>query len=85
MVDIRRTKSNATTMGPSHGFVVETSMQLHGMVAANALQSSSSALQPTSAVGIAEQPPHDPGTSTALQLPALITRATLPRCPAVGA
>ncbi|KAI5339255.1 hypothetical protein L3X38_018527 [Prunus dulcis] len=45
MVDTRRTKSNATTMGPSHGFVVETSMQPHEIVAANALQSSSSALQ----------------------------------------
>ncbi|CAL2258022.1 unnamed protein product [Prunus armeniaca] len=50
MVDTRRTKSNATTMGPSH-----------------------------------EQPPHDPGTSTALQSPAPITGAALPRCPAVGA
>ncbi|XP_020421262.1 uncharacterized protein LOC109949601 [Prunus persica] len=71
-------------MGPSHGFVVESSMQPYGIVATNTLQSSSSALQPPSAAGIAEQPPHDPGTSTALQLPAPITGATLPRCPAVG-
>ncbi|CAL9003154.1 unnamed protein product, partial [Prunus brigantina] len=61
MVDTRRTKSNATTTGPSHGFVVETSMQPHGI------------------------PPHDPGTSIALQSPAPITGAALPRCPAVGA
>ncbi|KAI5324335.1 hypothetical protein L3X38_033408 [Prunus dulcis] len=72
-------------MGPSHGFVVETSMQPHGIVAANALQSSSSALQPPSAAGIAEQLPHDPRTSTALQLPELITGAALPRCPTVEA
>ncbi|KAI5332695.1 hypothetical protein L3X38_022824 [Prunus dulcis] len=85
MVDTRRTKSNATTMGPSHGFVVETSMQPHGIGAANALRSSSSALQPPSAAGIAEQPPHDPGTSTSLQLPAPITGAALPRCLAIGA
>ena len=85
MVDTRRTKSNATTTGPSHGFVVETSMQQHGIMPANALQPSSSALQPPSAAGIAEQPPHDPGTSTALQSPAPITGAALPRCPAVGA
>ncbi|CAL9007763.1 unnamed protein product [Prunus brigantina] len=85
MVDTRRTKSNATTTGPSHGFVVETSMQPHGIVAADALQPSSSALQPPSVAGIAEQPPHDPGTSTALQSPAPITGAALPRCPAVGA
>ncbi|CAL2238447.1 unnamed protein product [Prunus armeniaca] len=85
MVDTRRTKSNATTTGPSHGFVVETSMQQHGIMPANALQPSSSALQPPSTAGIAEQPPHDPGTSTALQSPAPITGATLPRCPAVGA
>ncbi|CAL8117117.1 unnamed protein product [Prunus armeniaca] len=85
MVDTRRTKSNATTTGPSHGFVVETSMQQHGIMPANALQPSSSALQPPSAAGIAEQPPHDPGTSTALQSPAPITGVALPRCPAVGA
>ncbi|CAL8156877.1 unnamed protein product [Prunus armeniaca] len=61
MVDTRRTKSNATMTGPSHGFVVETSMQPHIIMAANALQPSSSALQspssalqPPSAAGIAE-------------------------------
>ncbi|CAL8994010.1 unnamed protein product, partial [Prunus brigantina] len=54
-------------------------------VATDALQPSSSALQPPSAAGIAEQPPHDPGTSTALQSPAPIIGAALPRCPAVGA
>ncbi|CAL9022628.1 unnamed protein product, partial [Prunus brigantina] len=54
-------------------------------VAADALQPSSSALQLPSTAGIAEQPPHDPGTSIALQSPAPITGATLPRCPAVGA
>ncbi|CAL2246256.1 unnamed protein product [Prunus armeniaca] len=48
MVDTRRTKSNATTTGLSHGFVVETSMQPHGIMVANALQPSSSALQPPS-------------------------------------
>ncbi|CAL8162082.1 unnamed protein product [Prunus armeniaca] len=77
MVDTRCTKSNATTTSPSHGFVVETSMQPHGIMAANALQ-------PPSAAGIAEQPPYDPGTSTALQSLAPITEAALPRCPAVG-
>ncbi|CAL8996408.1 unnamed protein product, partial [Prunus brigantina] len=46
---------------------------------------SSSALQLPSAAGIAEQPPHDPGTSITLQSPAPITGAALPRCPAVGA
>ncbi|CAL2259765.1 unnamed protein product [Prunus armeniaca] len=85
MVDTRRTKSNATTTGPSHGFVVETSTQHHEIMVANALQSSSSVFQPPSATGIAEQQPHDPGTSTALQSPAPITGAALPRCPAVGA
>ncbi|CAL2260511.1 unnamed protein product [Prunus armeniaca] len=85
MVDTRCTKSNATTTGPSHGFVVETSMQPHRIMAANALQPSSSALQPPSTAGIAEQPPHDPGTSTALQSPAPITGAALPRCHAFGA
>ncbi|CAL8119193.1 unnamed protein product [Prunus armeniaca] len=85
MVDTRCTKSNATTTGPSHGFVVETSMQQHGIMPANALQPSSSALQPLSAAGIAEQPPHDLGISTALQSPAPITGAALPRCHAVGA
>ncbi|CAL2259676.1 unnamed protein product [Prunus armeniaca] len=78
MVDTRRTKSNATTTGPSHGFVVETSMQQHRIMPANTLQ-------PSSAAGIAEQPPHDPGTSIALQSLAPITGAALPRCPAVGA
>ncbi|CAL2237864.1 unnamed protein product [Prunus armeniaca] len=85
MVDTRRTKSNATTTDPSHGFVVETSMQPHIIVAANSLQPSSSALQPPLAAGIADQPPHDLGTPTALQLPAPIIGAALPRCPAVGA
>ncbi|CAL8168141.1 unnamed protein product [Prunus armeniaca] len=85
MVDTRRTKSNATTTGPSHGFVVETSMQPHGIVVVDALQPSSSALQPPSAAGIAEQPPHDPGTSIALQSLAPITGAALPRCPVFGA
>ncbi|CAL8989024.1 unnamed protein product [Prunus brigantina] len=60
-------------------------MQPHGIVAANSLQPSSSALQLPSAAGIAEQPPHDPGTSIALQSPAPITGAALPHCPAVGA
>ncbi|CAL8157566.1 unnamed protein product [Prunus armeniaca] len=85
MVDTRCTKSNATTTGPSHGFVVETLMQPHRIMAANALQPSSSALQPPSTTGIAEQPPHDPGTSTALQSPAPITGAALLRCHAFGA
>ncbi|CAL2241647.1 unnamed protein product [Prunus armeniaca] len=85
MVDTRHTKSNATMTGPSHGFVVETSMQPHEIVAANTLQPSSSALQSPSAAGIAEQPPHDPGTSIALQSPAPITGAALPCCPVVGA
>ncbi|CAL2227398.1 unnamed protein product [Prunus armeniaca] len=84
MVDTRRTKSNATTTGPSQGFVVDTSMQPHGIMAANALQPSSSALQPPSIAGIAEQPPHDPGTSIALQSPVPITGVALPRCHAVG-
>ncbi|CAL2278646.1 unnamed protein product [Prunus armeniaca] len=84
MVDTRRTKSNATTTGPSHGFVVETSMQPHGIVAVDALRPSSSALQPPSAAAIAEQLPHDLGTSTALQSPAMIIGAALPRCPTVG-
>ncbi|CAL9026827.1 unnamed protein product [Prunus brigantina] len=60
-------------------------MQPHGIVAADALQPSSSALQLPSTAGIAEQPPHDPGTSIALQSPAPITGAALPSCPAVRA
>ncbi|CAL2258502.1 unnamed protein product [Prunus armeniaca] len=96
MVDIRPTKSNATMTGQSHGFVVETSMQPHRIVAANTLQHSPSALQPPSVVGIAEQPPqtaagiveqplHDPETSTALQPQASISGAALTHYPAVRA
>ncbi|CAL9028750.1 unnamed protein product [Prunus brigantina] len=94
MVDTRRTKSNATTTGPSHGFVVETSMQPQGIVAASTLQPSPSALQPPSAVGIAEQLSHDPVTSTAMHQQAQIsgaalsrhpTGAALPRYPAIEA
>ncbi|CAL9011384.1 unnamed protein product [Prunus brigantina] len=85
MVNTRRTKSNATTTGPSHGFMVEISMQQHGIVATNILQRSPSALQPPSTAGIAQQlpqtPPHDHVISTALQLPTPIAGATLPHQP----
>ncbi|CAL8076655.1 unnamed protein product [Prunus armeniaca] len=85
MVDTRHTKSHTTTAGPSHGFVGKTSTQPHGIVAANALQPSPNALQPPSSTGIAEQPPHDPVTSTALQLEAQIAEVALPRHSAIGA
>ncbi|BFG41484.1 hypothetical protein CerSpe_277580 [Prunus speciosa] len=95
MVDTRRSKSNTTTAGPSHGFVVEASLQLHGTVAANALRPPPSASQPPptagiaeqqpqTAAGVAEQPPRGPVTCTALQLQAPAAGAALPRPPAVG-
>ncbi|KAL6277143.1 hypothetical protein ACE6H2_020744 [Prunus campanulata] len=82
MVDTRRTKSNTTTTGPTHGFVVETSLQPHGIVAANALQPPPS--PPQTAAGIAEQPLHGSVTSTALQPQAQAAGAAMPRHPAFG-
>ncbi|CAL2246125.1 unnamed protein product [Prunus armeniaca] len=85
MVDTRRTKSNATTAGLCHGFVVETLMQSHGIVATSTLQPSPSALQPPLVIGIAEQLPDDPVISTTLQPQAPIDGATLLRHPAGAA